>query len=124
MKVWLDDERDPQQKNIQNQFGATADMVWAKNYTEAIKLLLQGGVTHIDLDHDLGIGCYDGNDVAMWIEEQAHKGTLKRLTWEVHSMNPAGRREMAASMRNADKFWEQHENDHPQSLGTDARGSE
>lgn len=84
----------------------------AFNAGEAIAMLETGNVTHISLDHDLNAeGELDagvtgtGYDVAAWIEARAHAGTLPRLTWEVHSMNPAGAARIRAALESADRFW-------------------
>lgn len=107
MKLWLDDERDPTEAYIQSNFGADGDEVWVKTVNQAIHYLQQGIVTHISLDHDLGIGVGGtGLTVAKWIEEQAYHGTLPRLSWSVHSMNPVGRKDIARTMRKADEFWD------------------
>ena len=106
MKLWLDDERDPKQRNIQSQFGSEGDEVWAKTAAVAINHLKQGTFTFISLDHDLGpASAGTGMDVAKWIEEQAYHGTLPRLAWSVHSMNAVGRKNMTKALSNADKYW-------------------
>lgn len=107
MKLWLDDERDPKSPRIQEDFGADGDEFWVKDAFRAIHYLKQGIVTSISLDHDLGVGASGtGMDVAKFIEEQAFHGTIPRLIWFVHSMNPVGRRDMARAMINAEKYWD------------------
>lgn len=106
IKLWLDDERDPCSRAIQNYFGADGDEVWVKTAGQAIHYLKQGNVVSISLDHDLGSGAGTGLDVAKWIEEQAYYRTLPRLSWSVHSMNPVGRRDIARTMKKADEFWD------------------
>lgn len=46
MKVWLDDERDPQDPSIQEDFGARPDMIWVKTAEEAIRgtIYREGGL--------------------------------------------------------------------------------
>lgn len=105
IKLWLDDERDPKNPEIQSKFGAEGDEVWVKSAGTAIQYLKQGNVESISLDHDLGSGCGTGMDVAKWIEEQAFHGTLPRLWWAVHSMNPVGRKDMTRAMKKAEEFW-------------------
>lgn len=109
MKLWLDDERDPSDPFIQSEFGADGDEVWAKTAATAINHLRQGNVTSVSLDHDLGPRSGTGMDVAKWIEEQAFHGTLPRLAWAVHSMNPAGRANMIRALLRADDFWKKNE---------------
>ena len=95
MKLFLDDVR------------PTPDG-WARAYTapEAIAFLAMGQVTEISLDHDLGEGPVgSGYDVACWIEEHAHEGSLPRLTWRIHSANTVGRDNMAAALKSAERFW-------------------
>ncbi len=104
MKLWLDDERDPTTRKIQENFGAEPDMVWVKTYWAAISYLKEGNVEFISFDHDLGT-TQTGYDVAKWIEEQAFSGVLPPLTWDVHSMNPEGSLKIRLAMQAADKFW-------------------
>jgi len=100
MKVWLDDYRD---------MPAAFD-VHAKNFADAMSLLASGDVTFISLDHDLGYpNDGSGYDVAKWIEAQARLGNLKRLKWDIHSANPVGVKNIRAALEQADKFWDQHE---------------
>ena len=109
VRLWLDDDRDPTEPWIQRQYGAKGDEVWVKTASMAIEMLMVGNVSSISLDHDLGsMSAGTGMDVAKWIEEQAHANTLQRLEWDVHSLNPIGRINMTAAMRNADKYWTDH----------------
>ena len=67
---------------------------------EAIKLLQDGAVTHLSLDHDLGDDKRGtGYDVLLWIEQEV---ALSQFTppakIEVHSANPAGRKRMLAAI--------------------------
>lgn len=83
-------------------------------YAETIEALQTGLVTHISLDHDLDCEgelelahTGTGYDVACWIEAHAADGTLPRLTWYVHSMNPSGAQRIRQAMMSADRFWDQ-----------------
>jgi hypothetical protein len=105
MKIWLDDERDPKCKRIQEQFGSQGDEIWIKNANDAIQCISQNIVESISLDHDLGENSGSGIEVANFIEEQAFLGNLKRFKWKIHSMNPVGRVNMARALDNAEKFW-------------------
>jgi hypothetical protein len=85
-------------------------------YADTIAQLETGRITHISLDHDLNcegeleiLHTGTGYDVACWIEENAHNGTLPRLTWEVHSMNPTGAQRIRQAMLSADRYWTLHE---------------
>ena len=109
-KIWLDDERDPRQPQIQSLFGADGDEFWVKTADQAIHYLRQGGVTFISLDHDLGPDAGSGMEVANWIEQQAFHGTLERIHWSVHSMNSVGAKNMTKALSNADRFWDEREN--------------
>lgn len=93
--LWLDDVR-PMPEHYTH---------WAKTYQEAIDLLLTGKVVEISLDHDLGDYQKTGYDVAKWIEEQAHAGLLEKIRCKVHSMNPVGKENIKAALRNAYHAW-------------------
>lgn len=108
IKLWLDDERDPTSKRIQEQFGADGDEVWVKTAREAIAALEAGNVSSISLDHDLGPGDGTGMDVAKWIEENAFNNTLKSLKWYIHSLSAIGRKNMQGALINANKYWTDH----------------
>ena len=58
IRLWLDDERDPKDPQIQNNFGARRDEVWVKTADEAKKLLSGGNVISVSLDHDYGCCFY------------------------------------------------------------------
>jgi len=80
MKVWLDDERlePPGWKR-------------AYSYMDAISFLVDGNVTEISLDHDLGgFSGKTGYDVAKWIAEMAYEGKETPIVY-VHTQNPVGR---------------------------------
>lgn len=104
MDLWLDDERDPKNPIIIQNFGSTPDMVWVKSVQEAKQLINAGRVDLISFDNDLGLP-EEGKDLAKWIEEQAFNNNLKPIKWRVHSMNSIGRKEIITAMQNADRFW-------------------
>src|SRR5664279_171391 len=106
--LWLDDERDPGNPQIQESFGASPEMVWVKSAHAAINRLKSGNVRSISFDHDLGTGA-SGYDVAKWIEERSFSGELPRIAWTVHSMNVRGAKAIRAAMLNANRFWHQQE---------------
>ncbi len=110
VNVWLDDERNPDDPKIQELFGSEAGMVWVKTVPAAINWLKSNDVRWISLDHDLGTTA-TGYDLAKWMEERAFAGELTRVTWTIHSANVEGARAMRAALRNADRFWSQHEQD-------------
>jgi len=104
MNLWLDDERDPNNRKIQELFGAEPDMIWVKTADAAISRLKSNNVAWVSLDHDLGTK-QTGYDVAKWIEERAYYGELSPLTWTIHSANIEGARLMRAALVKADEYW-------------------
>ncbi len=116
IKLWLDDNRDPANPEIQKLFGAQGNEVWVKTVKEAKQYIQQGNVIFISFDHDLDneggtLPEADGNELAQWIEEEAFFGRLKPIGWNVHSKNPSGARDIVASMNKADEFWENNKNE-------------
>ncbi len=108
MRLFLDDQCDGH---------STLRPTWAIGYDkkvktaqEAIDLLATGLVTHVSLDHDLGDPAITGTgyDVAKWIEEAAFLKKIPQLTWEIHSMNPVGKRNMRDALMSADRYWARH----------------
>jgi hypothetical protein len=94
VRIWLDDERPmPSDFNLH-----------AHSYQEAIGALIFKRAEHISFDHDLG-GDKTGYDVAAWIELQAQRSALPRMTWAVHSANPVGAERIRRAMESAEKFW-------------------
>jgi hypothetical protein len=112
IELWLDDVRDPDDPQIQQDYGARPGMIWVKTVQEALKYLVQGNVKSIDFDNDLGVDEWgktrkEGRHLANWIEKQAYFKKIPRLEWRVHSDNPIGSEHIKKAMQNADKFWEQ-----------------
>lgn len=105
MNLWLDDERNPKEKFIQENFKADDSYFWVKTSDEAINILKKGDVKKISLDHDLGNNSGSGLEVANWIEEQAFLGKIKKLEWFVHSMNSIGKKNITKALEKADEFW-------------------
>ena len=105
--LWLDDERDPDDPRIQEQFGAEPGLVWVKTANAAISRLRTNAVRWISLDHDLGTA-RTGYDVARWIESRAESGELDRIAWTIHSMNVVGARAIRQALENAERFWHRH----------------
>ncbi len=95
MKIWLDDVR-PMPAGFD---------VHCINSIQAVAFVCTGRVAHISLDHDLG-GDDKGQIVVDTIEELASESKIKRMTWDVHSANPEGRRYMEMGMRSAERFWD------------------
>lgn len=103
--IWLDDLR-PMRKGFD---------IWAKTYQEAIKAIDKYKITKISFDHDLGpdskMTVYGaereatGNDVAKYIESLSHSGKIGRISWNVHSANSVGEKNIIATMKSAEKYW-------------------
>lgn len=89
MRVWLDDVRP-----------SPPGWEWVKSSSEVIRLLQEGDVTEMSLDHDLGFPIEDtGYMVLAWLERQ-----LVDEQWEhrlpiihVHTRNPVGWVKMTAT---------------------------
>jgi hypothetical protein len=85
--LWVDDVREM----------PTGFDYHARTAAEAIRLLANGNVRRVSLDHDLG-GHENGTgyEVAKWIEakafawSQGEEGGLPPLEWSIHSQNPVG----------------------------------
>lgn len=93
MKLWVDDER-----------RAPEGWVWATRPAEAISALATGAVTHLSLDHDLGIDPTTGEAITarpimLWLCEMSTTHPQQRY-WPdqvcVHSQNPVGRQWLEA----------------------------
>jgi hypothetical protein len=105
VKIWLDDIRpcpydDPRWSTFTN-----IDDAWRS---------IQGGIVdEISFDHDLGLPQHgvekNGYTLAVWILEAAFIGRVKRLKWQIHSANPAGRDAIYAAMTAADHYWTEQE---------------
>jgi len=83
MKLWIDDIRRP-----------SANWIWAKSATEAIRICIDYGLENIELislDHDLGEGMMTGYDFMTWLEERivVHQDAYPKV--KAHTMNPVGR---------------------------------
>lgn len=106
MKIWLDDERDPDNQDWWVEFPQLSEggWTWVKTVEEAQSIIEGGGVTFISFDNDLGQP-KEGIHLANWIEEKAFNGELPRIGWEVHSKNTVRGPDIAIAMKNADRFW-------------------
>ena len=97
MKIYLDDIR-------------LAPTGWIRTYTvdETIQLLMTGGVTHLSLDHDLGIESQTktGYEVLKWIEEQVILNNFNPPEIVIHSDNPAGIHRMRLAIENIKRLVE------------------
>ena len=93
MKIWLDDIRNAPEGWIQ-----------CKTARQAADFVDSGKVTHISFDHDLGL-YLDGYWLANYIELAAMDNRISRITWDVHSANPVGRRNIDLAMKSATRFF-------------------
>lgn len=89
MKVYLDDER------------PVADgWILVRWPDEAIRLLEEGAVEEISLDHDLGDDARGtGYDVVLWIERAVFERGFEPPKIHVHTANSAARTRMEAGVR-------------------------
>ncbi len=95
LRVWLDDVR-PMPENFD---------IWVKTELDAILLIGQNKVSHLSFDHDLGENAGNGYNVAACIEHGAYYNKTQSFTWDVHSQNPVGRKNIEACMKQAERFW-------------------
>ena len=84
IELWLDDERDPDDPFIQEEFHARPGMTWVKSAGRAIQVLGGGDVTYMSFDHDLGPGAGTGYEVARW-----RNGLKNRRIMEIY-LNSCG----------------------------------
>lgn len=87
--LWLDDNRP-----------APEGWVWCRSVNEAIAVASRDAVTHMSLDHDLGVYATDGGDGAMftdWLADPAHDA-WPATGIRVHSRNGVGVRTMLATI--------------------------
>ena len=96
IKVWLDDERVPQD-----------GWVWTHTSDETIDLLRTGEVTVLSLDYNLGRDerSGTGNDVLIWIELQmATADFVPPGVIEVHTRNSSARVKMEQAIKQIRKL--------------------
>jgi len=107
MKLWLDDERDPENQDWWMEFPqlSRGGWTWVKTVPEAKDLILQGGITFISFDNDLGLP-EEGRHLANWIEEKAYFKEIPKMGWEVHSKNTVASPLIEKAMANADQYWD------------------
>lgn len=107
MKLWLDDERDPDNQDWWIEFPQlkTMDWVWVKTVEEAQSAIEAGGITFISFDNDLGVP-KEGRHLADWIEEKAYFKEVPKMGWEVHSKNSVAGPLIERAMTNADQYWD------------------
>ena len=110
-KLWLDDQLDDPATPERH---TPKGFVGAKNFAEAVELVLRMGIpTFMDLDHDLGIKSDGSPETAMvfvrWLEELMNgccgeDSDFMPLrpppNYNIHSCNPVGRENMDSFLQN------------------------
>ena len=99
MRIWLDDVRP------MPTIGFDIHCETAKS---ALKIIEKGQCDFISFDHDLG-DPLDGYWLATCIENLAWAGKVKCFEWDIHSDNPAGRKNIKAAMLSAERYWNKNE---------------
>jgi hypothetical protein len=97
MKLWIDDERNPPDSSWSVVRTSREALIFIVNNLEHIE--------EISFDHDLG-GTDTTMPIAEYLEDAAYYGTIKRIKWNVHSANPAGRSNLIAALKSADRYWD------------------
>ena len=101
MRLWLDDLR-PMPLDYD---------IHCRTAEAAVLILETDEIDHISFDHDLGTNGGTGYDVAILIESYAASGIKLVESWEIHSANPVGRKNIKAAMTAAERLLEkQHIN--------------
>lgn len=92
MKLYLDDQRP-----------APEGWALAKTPEEAIELLKSNRVTHLSLDHDLGLSDdRTGYTVLLWIEQQCVESGFVPPHMTIHSANAGAKGRMDAAVASID----------------------
>jgi len=107
--IWLDDERDPSNKNTKKLFGTTGREVWCKTVRIAKEMIVanNGRIKKISFDNDLGEYEQEGKELAKWILEKTLDGDtgdfkIQRFDdWLVHSQNNIAASEIDNLMHDA-----------------------
>ena len=94
IRIWLDDVRPMPEEYA----------LWCKTAQECLEAVKTGNVDYISFDHDLG-DPLTGYWVATNIEDMAYLHKINRIGWDVHSDNPAGRKNIDAAMESAWRIW-------------------
>ncbi len=104
MRLWLDD--DLMNPDTPDRHAPLDYELGCARSQEAINFVKMGIITHVSFDHDLGEpNNGNGYDLAKVIEEGAFRNEIHRMTWDIHSANPAGRKNIVAAMKAAERFW-------------------
>lgn len=95
MKIFLDDVRNP------------PDHTWILVRDPLVFSHLARHADEISMDHDLGDGLPNGNDLLRKIEKEVANGTWtgKQVKFHIHSANPVGRQNMSATIASIYRMW-------------------
>ena len=103
MKLWLDDMLDDPNSSDRH---VPPGWIGAKTALQACRIIATGKVEHVSFDHDLGPAVAGtGYLVARFIEKRAFEGRVPALTWDIHSSNPVGARNIESAMLSAKRFF-------------------
>lgn len=98
-KLWLDDQMNEPEMYTRH---CPPGHIGAASFEEAKALVEElGPPYHVDLDHDLGLGCPNGMDFLKWLAE--HHYEYCPVTWKSHSANPVGRDNMISFLESWDR---------------------
>ena len=98
VKIWLDDVR-------------KAPMGWqhyktTEDLIEYVELIGWHNICVISLDHDLGENVKTGYDFLTWAENWFSENKETHIpTFEVHSANPVGVKNMQSAIQNIDRYF-------------------
>lgn len=95
LRIWLDDVR-PMPKGFD---------IWCKTADDCLYFVRHDNVEHISFDHDLGQSDGSGYFVASVIDGMAYSKEVNQISWDIHSANPVGRKNIEAAMKSAERFW-------------------
>lgn len=104
IRIWLDDERNPNDPMVKKLFLSTGNETWVKTAEKAIALLSTGKVCELSFDHDLGCPNATGLQVANYIEQEVTQGNIPMPLWRIHSKNPVGAKAIVRAMKNTEKI--------------------
>lgn len=99
-QLWLDDDAKTvgmEAFRYPPNDGLWAPWVIATSVEEAKQIVKEKGMpVHMDLDHDLGTG--DAMEFLKWLAFEYWTGEGEIPSYEIHSLNPSGRANIAAFM--------------------------
>lgn len=103
IKIWLDDERDPEIWKM----GET-DWLWVKDVFSCVQNLMSNPNTidELSLDHDLGTAFETGYDVLLALEDWASNGEWDWIPKKIsiHTSNISAHQKMEAAVRSIERM--------------------